>query len=87
MTFLALFLIFLCFIKTFYYGMYEIQQKQNKPGGIAVLLLAILRTCISDYYYFYDIYYVITQNAIQHILIYQIPRYKEFHQIRLAFVL
>lgn len=47
MPYLALFLIIYCFFKTFYYGIYEIKQKQNKPGGMAVCFLAILRTCLS----------------------------------------
>jgi len=51
MPFLAIILIILCFIKTFNYGVFEIKQKQNKPGGIAVCLFAILRTCLSKYYY------------------------------------
>ncbi len=59
MTVLAIILIFLCFLKSFYYGIYEIKQKQNKPGGIAVCLFAILRTYLSDCYYFLAIYFII----------------------------
>lgn len=44
MSYLGLILLIFCFFKTFYYGIYEINQKQNKSGGIAVCLLAILRT-------------------------------------------
>lgn len=44
MPYLALILLVLCFLKTFYYGIYEIKEKQNKPGGIAVCCLAIFRT-------------------------------------------
>lgn len=47
MPYLALILLLLCFLKTFYYGIYEIKQKQNKPGGIAVCLIAILRAYLS----------------------------------------
>ena len=47
MPYLALVLLLICFLKTFYYGIYEFKEKQNKPGGIAVCLFAILRTYIS----------------------------------------
>lgn len=47
MPYIALILLVLCFLKTFYYGIYEIKEKQNKPGGIVVCLTAILRTYIS----------------------------------------
>lgn len=58
MTVLAIILIFVCFLKSFYYGIYEIKQKQNKPGGIAVFLFAILRTYLSYCYYFLAIYFM-----------------------------
>lgn len=47
MPYITIFLLILCFFKTWYYGIYEIHEKQNKPGGIAVLFLAILRTYFS----------------------------------------
>lgn len=58
MTVLAIILIFICFLKSFYYGIYEIKQKQNKPGGIAVCLFAILRTYLSNCYYIFAIYFI-----------------------------
>lgn len=59
MPYLALFLILYCFLKTFYYGIYEIKQKQNKPGGIAVCLFAILRTYLSEHYVICFLYHLI----------------------------
>lgn len=48
MPYLAIFLVILCFLKTLYYGIFELKEKQNKPGGIAVIFFAILRTLISN---------------------------------------
>ena len=36
-----LFLIYL-FLKSFYYGIYEINDKKNKLGGIAIIFLSII---------------------------------------------
>lgn len=47
MPFLAFILLLFCFLKFFYYGIYEFKQKQNKPGGIASCFLALLRTYLS----------------------------------------
>lgn len=58
MSVLAIILIVICFFKSFYYGLYEIKQKQNKPGGIAVCLFAILRTYLSYCGYFLAIYFI-----------------------------
>lgn len=58
MTVLAIILIFLCFLKSFYYGIYEIKQKQNKPGGIAVCLFAIFRTYLSHRHHLLAIYFI-----------------------------
>ncbi len=59
MPYLALVLLILCCFKTFYYGMYEFKEKQNKSGGIAICLLAILRTHFSKYCYYFILYYLI----------------------------
>ncbi len=59
MPFLAFVLLVFCFFKFFYYGIYEFKQKQNKPGGIASCLLAILRTYLSDYCDYYILYFLI----------------------------
>ena len=48
MSYLAIILLIFTFLKGFYYGIFEIKEKQNKPGGIAVCFLAILRTYFSD---------------------------------------
>ena len=58
MPFLAILLVVLCFLKSFYYGIYEINQKQNKPGGIAVCFFAILRTYHSLYNYCLVLYFI-----------------------------
>lgn len=58
MPYLAILLVILCFLKSFYYGIYEIKQKQNKPGGIAVCFFAILRTYSSLYNYCLVLYFV-----------------------------
>lgn len=42
MKFLFTFILIISFIKSFYYGMYEIKEKENKSGGIAIICLAIL---------------------------------------------
>lgn len=42
MKFLFTFILILAFIKSYYYGMYEIKEKENKSGGIAIICLAIL---------------------------------------------
>ena len=47
MPYLAIILIIISFIKTINYGIFEMKQKQNKPGGIAVFITAILRTYYS----------------------------------------
>lgn len=50
MPFLAIVLLIYCFFKTFFYGIYELKNNKNKPGGIVVCLFAILRTYISLLY-------------------------------------
>ena len=62
MAYLALFLIFIGFLKTFYYGIYEFKEKQNKPGGIAVFIFAILRTYYSYSNNFYLLHYLTSQQ-------------------------
>ena len=52
MPYLALILLFVVFFKSLSYGIFEIKQKQNKPGGVTVLLLAILRTYFPKCGYF-----------------------------------
>lgn len=42
MKFIFIFILLITFIKSFYYGMFEIKEKENKPGGIAIILLAFL---------------------------------------------
>lgn len=56
MPYLVLILLLICFFKTFYYGLYEFKEKQNKSGGIAVCILAILRTYITKYSYYFTLY-------------------------------
>lgn len=42
MKYLFIFILILGFLKSFYYGLFEIKEKEIKPGGIAVIFLAIL---------------------------------------------
>lgn len=42
MEYLAMILIIYTFLKSIYYGIYEINNKKNKSGGITVILIAIL---------------------------------------------
>lgn len=42
MKFIAIILLIFAFLKSFYYGIYEIKEKENKPAGITVIFLAIL---------------------------------------------
>lgn len=59
MPYLALILIILCFLKTFYYGIYEINIENNKTGGIAICIFSILRLNFSNYYCNIKLYYII----------------------------
>lgn len=63
MSYFALILLLWCFLKTFYYGIYEIKQKKNKSGGITVCLLAFLRTHFSKYYDPCFLYYFMIFNS------------------------
>lgn len=42
MKYLFTFILILGFLKSFYYGLFEIKEKENKAGGIAVIFIAIL---------------------------------------------
>lgn len=42
MKFIAISLLIISFLKSIYYGIYEINEKKNKPAGITVIFLAIL---------------------------------------------
>ena len=42
MKYLFTFILILGFLKSFYYGLFEIKEKENKYGGIAVIFIAIL---------------------------------------------
>lgn len=42
MKFIAIVLLIFAFFKSFYYGVFEIREKKNKPAGITVIFLAIL---------------------------------------------
>lgn len=59
MPYLSIFFLIFGFLKTFYYGIFELKEKQNKPGGIAILVLAILRTCLSCDCHFDSLYYLV----------------------------
>ncbi len=42
MKYVAIALLIFSFLKSIYYGVYEIKEKENKPAGITVICLAIL---------------------------------------------
>lgn len=42
MKFLAILFIFYCFLKTVFYGIYEINTKKNKHGGITVIFISLV---------------------------------------------
>lgn len=42
MKLICIFLLIYSFLKSYYYSMYEIKEKRNKPGGIVILIMAIL---------------------------------------------
>ena len=42
MSYIAIIFLIFCFLKCFYYGLYEMREKTNKPGGFACILLSIL---------------------------------------------
>ena len=42
MKLIAFVFIIYAFIKSMYYGIFEIKEKQNKPGGYTTIFLAIL---------------------------------------------
>lgn len=42
MKFIVLGLVILAYIKSFYYSLYEIKQKQNKSGGITYVIFATI---------------------------------------------
>ena len=41
MTYIAILFSIYCFIKNMYYGIFEIKNKKNKSGGIAIIIIAI----------------------------------------------
>lgn len=55
MYILGLVFVIYCFLKFFFYGIYEIKQLQNKAGGITICALAIISTIFTSgiiiYYY------------------------------------
>ena len=42
MKLIAFVFLIYAFIKSMYYGIFEIKEKQNKPGGYTTIFLAIL---------------------------------------------
>ena len=58
MPLLAIFLLIFFFLKTFYYGIFELKSNKNKPGGIVVFIYSILRTYISTCYDFCLLYFL-----------------------------
>ena len=42
MKYLAMLILIFMFIKSIYYGVFEMNEKNNKSGGIVVILLSII---------------------------------------------
>lgn len=42
MKFIAIFFILYCFLKTFFYAIYEINTYKNKTGGITIIFISII---------------------------------------------
>lgn len=42
MFILSIIFLLFCSFKTFFYGIYELKENKNKPGGIAVITLSII---------------------------------------------
>lgn len=40
--------VFYCFLKLFFYGLYEFKEASNKTGGIAICILSILATIFTE---------------------------------------
>lgn len=59
MPVLAIIFLIYCFLKTFYYGIFELKTKKNKPGGIVVCIYSILRASFS----------IIYNNFLLHLLV------------------
>ena len=47
MKYLTIIFIIFCFFKSLSYSLFEIEEKNNKPGGIAIIFLSILGLIIS----------------------------------------
>ena len=44
--------IFICILKTFFYGLYEIKENKNKLGGSFVIFISIISLITSILIYF-----------------------------------
>lgn len=56
MKYLALVYIVWAFLKSWYYGLYELKENKNKTAAIAIFFLAIARSNFSYYSFIYIIY-------------------------------
>ena len=56
MKYISLILIIVAFLKSFYYGIFEIKEKHNKLGGITVCIFATIRAPNSICCNFYLLY-------------------------------
>ena len=53
MKLLLIIILFYSFLKTFYYVIYEIKEKKNQSGGIAIIFIAILGLILPIFWLFY----------------------------------
>ena len=49
MKYLYIATIFIFFMKSWYYGLYEFKENKNKPAGFSLFFLSILRAYIAYY--------------------------------------
>lgn len=55
MYFVGIFFVIYCFLKIFFYGLYEVKTLNNKIGGISICILSVLSSIFTSgiiiYYY------------------------------------
>lgn len=50
MKYLYIIFLIILFLKSWYYGIYELKVNKNKPAGISIFFLSLLRAYISNNY-------------------------------------
>lgn len=52
MRLFSVILLFYCFMKSIYYGLYEFNENKNKPAGTLIIILAFLGFALPVYLLF-----------------------------------